>query len=245
MSDPLVYIPKTGPNAPRYKTAPQKKRKKSKGLQTFLDLIVVLLVAGATYAMFKLTNVKPENQEINNPTVAQTSEPSEEPEAEPEAEFNLQPVLSSWLSEVGASVPQAGIVVFDLDNSAILAQVNAEAPFSVSPSSEWFAQGGVTTPLAVLDALASYLDQPEYFTGAASEGLSKSLSTNVIPSERLNLAHNGAYYTIYNTVVVLRFKDYNRRFAVVALSKDTSTAEDFARRGAMLEEAILAYLEIE
>ena len=45
----------------------KKKHKRSRVAQVLLDVLTLILVAGATYAIFKLTAVAPENQEQNNP----------------------------------------------------------------------------------------------------------------------------------------------------------------------------------
>ena len=57
--------------------------------------------------------------------------------------------------------------------------------------------------------------------------------------------HNGAYWTIYNDVAILEFPEYNRHFAVAVMTENLSSTERIIALGDALEEAILAYLELE
>ena len=59
----------------------KKKHKRSRVVQILLDVLTLVLVAGATYAIFRLTSVAPENQESNNPEVM-NKVPTEEEEEE-------------------------------------------------------------------------------------------------------------------------------------------------------------------
>ncbi|MBQ7802542.1 serine hydrolase [Candidatus Saccharibacteria bacterium] len=134
MSGPLVYVPKKGPNASRFQTPKERKKqhKKSKTFQTILDIVVIILVAGATYAMFKLTNVKPENQEVNNPSVV-SSVSDEEPEAPAETKtgINLQPVIDSWLS-LSMQGAEFGVTIIDLEDGEVVGSVNIDRKFSTA-----------------------------------------------------------------------------------------------------------------
>ena len=47
----------------------EKPRKHSKIRDILVDALVMILVAIATFAFLRLTIIKPENQEINNPSV--------------------------------------------------------------------------------------------------------------------------------------------------------------------------------
>ena len=54
------------------------KRKHSRIGEILFDTLVMILVAAATYAFFRVTLVRPENQEVNNPSVMNKLPTSEE-----------------------------------------------------------------------------------------------------------------------------------------------------------------------
>ncbi|MBR5389124.1 hypothetical protein IK146_01005 [Candidatus Saccharibacteria bacterium] len=54
------------------------KRKHSRAGEILFDTLVMILVAAATYAFFRVTLVSPENQEVNNPSVMNKLPASEE-----------------------------------------------------------------------------------------------------------------------------------------------------------------------
>lgn len=116
-NDPLVYVPKKGPNAT--KTAKQKKKGK---MPLVLDILSIILVAGATYAIFRLTAVKPENREENNPAVV-SDLPSDEDDLEKPDELDLSNVVREWASHYTFG-PDAGIKIYDLDKQRIVAELN-------------------------------------------------------------------------------------------------------------------------
>ncbi|MBQ6130202.1 serine hydrolase [Candidatus Saccharibacteria bacterium] len=122
---PLVYTPKKGPNATK-----KNGEKKKRGLTLALDALVVLLVAGATFAMFKLTNVKPENTEKNNPTVV-TAPVEEEDDEEETREITLQSVINSWFSSFSRET-EKGIVIYDLENERVVGNLDENEQFDTA-----------------------------------------------------------------------------------------------------------------
>lgn len=335
---PLVYVPKTGPNAERFRTAKQRtgRKKKNKKLQTFLDVMVVLLVAGATYAMFKLTNVAPENQEVNNPSVVADEPTDEEPEEE-EYKIDLQPVVDAWLSESLSGV-DVGLQIVDLDYNRVIASVQPEKSFQTASEyklwvvyegyrrveiGEWDANeavyGGYTveqcldraireshsgcaetlwskigrdnleyiikntyglenSTAAGLSSTAadmaemmryyythkdlsaetwakiqdSMLNQPNsdpanLCGGSCNwrQGLPKGFTRGTKVYNKVGWAWNGAYWLVYDDVAILEFPDYNRHFAIAVMTAGLSSADYIATLGNEIEEALLAYLELE
>ncbi|MBQ6320725.1 serine hydrolase [Candidatus Saccharibacteria bacterium] len=337
---PLVYVPKTGPNAERFRTPKQRaaRRKKNKKLQTFLDIVVVLLVAGATYAMFKLTNVAPENQEINNPSVVADKPKEEEDAEEPaEAKIDLSPVLSSWMGTLSGGV-DAGIKIVDLDNEIEIGEINANKQFATASeyklfvvyegwrrveTKEWDAgetvYGGYnieecldraireshsgcaealwgkigrddleyiiknvyglenssakdlsSTPSDMVEMMRYYyvhkdlsaetwkkiqdsmLNQPasdpaDLCGGSCNwrQGLPAGFTRGTNVYNKVGWDHNGAHWTIYNDVAILEFPKQNRHFAMAVMTQNFSTTERIVALGDAVEEAILAYLELE
>lgn len=120
---PLIYAPKKGPNAVKK----EKKRKAKASL--ILDVLVVLLVAGATFAMFKLTSVKPENTEKNNPEVV--AENVEDDEDDTPKEMTLQPVINSWYSTFSRET-EKGIMIYDLDNEKVIGALDEDKEFDMA-----------------------------------------------------------------------------------------------------------------
>lgn len=340
---PLVFVPKSGPNAERFQTKKQKAKraKKNKKVQTLLDVIVVVLVAGATYAMFKLTNVAPENQEINNPSVvtAETLNEKDSDESEPEGaeepKIDLQPVLNSWLGTLSGGM-QVGVTILDLDEDGVIGTINGDEQFQTASAyklfvvyegwrrveiGEWSASetlpsgytieecldlairqshsvcaetlwskigrneleyiiansyglenssasGFVSTPNDMVEMMRYYyvhkdlsdatwakvqdslLNQPASGDGCDGpcdwrQGLPKGFTRGTKVYNKVGWDYNGAYWTIYNDVAILEFPEQNRHFAVAVMTSSLSSIERLVALGDALEEAILAYLELE
>lgn len=335
-SGPLVYVPKKGPNAARYQTAKQakEKKKKNKALQTFLDVVVILLVAGATYAMFKLTNVKPENQEVNNPSVVAQTPEKEEDRPEPEVTkevIDLQPVLDSWATMFTRSV-DVGVVIIDLDEDKVVGKLNPDEVFLTASlyklfpvyegyrrveNGEWSfsdaSYGGYTVgeclDLAIRQSHSGCAENLVAKIGAANlnsivqsyYGLENTNATELVSTAadiaemmRIYYNHkdlsdesyakildsmlnqgsdpdgndyrgglpkgftrgtkvynkvgwdwNGAYWVVYDDASILEFPTANRHFAIAVMSTKFPSKDNITKLGDMLEEAILAYLEVE
>lgn len=342
-SGPLIFVPKTGPNAEKFRTPKQRaaRRKKNKKLQTLLDIVVVLLVAGATYAMFKLTNVAPENQEINNPSVvANEPEEPEEPEEEPEKDryqINLQPVVNTWLSE-SLSGAKVGLEIIDLDNDRVVGSVEPEETFQTASTyklwvvyegwrrveiGDWDADEAIYGGYTVEDCLDraireshsgcaetlwtkigrneleyiientygledssaaglsstaadmaemmkyyfihkdlssetwakiqdSMLNQPNsdpanLCGGSCNwrQGLPKGFTRGTKVYNKVGWEWNGAYWVVYDDVAILEFPEHNRHFAIAVMTSGLSSAERLATLGDMLEEALIAFLDLE
>ena len=124
-SGPLIYTPKKGPNASR-----PMKQKKGK-LPLVLDILVVLLVAGATFAMFKLTNVKPENQEKNNPEVVSAKSLDDSGDEDEEAKIDLNPIITNWLGTFSRDVKKS-VMVYDLDKDEVVGNFEENTEFETA-----------------------------------------------------------------------------------------------------------------
>ncbi|MBR3319835.1 hypothetical protein IKG20_00830 [Candidatus Saccharibacteria bacterium] len=72
-------------------------RKQSRVVQILIDILTLVLVAGATYAFFRLTLIRPENQEVNNPEVVNKAPAIEDEETEEDEEEKVE-----TLNEEGA-----------------------------------------------------------------------------------------------------------------------------------------------
>ena len=116
------------------------RRKRSGALKAALDAVVLMLVAGATYGVFKLTMVRPENRESNNPkVVAKTlTEADEDEEAE---ERWLDRTLTSWLGTFSRDFT-ASVEVYDLDNDVVVGELGADEAFEGHFASELGAKVG-------------------------------------------------------------------------------------------------------
>lgn len=110
----------------------EKKHKRSKTLQLILDVLTLVLVAGATYAIFRLTSVKPENQEKNNPEVINKVTIDEDEEEDP---MWLNRTLSSWTGTYSSDF-SASVEVYDLDKDAVVGELAPEAVFTGQAQSE-------------------------------------------------------------------------------------------------------------
>ena len=88
-----------------------------------------MLVAGATYAVLKVTNVKPENQEKNNPEVVADKIIEEEPEKE-EVEVDLQPVLNSWASTFSHNA--RGVAIIDLESGKVVGELDSGGKYATA-----------------------------------------------------------------------------------------------------------------
>ena len=104
----------------------KKKHKRSRVVQILLDVLTLVLVAGATYAIFRLTSVAPENQESNNPEVM-NKVPTEEEEEE-NKEW-LARTIGGWLETFSRDF-RVGVEVYDLDNDLVIGQAYADEPFT-------------------------------------------------------------------------------------------------------------------
>jgi len=340
-NDPLIYVPKTGPNAARFRTPKQraKQKKKNKAFQTFLDVVVVLLVAGATYAMFKLTNVAPENQEINNPSVISTDNLDEVEDAvpaEPAYSLDLQPVIDTWMATLSGG--EAGVQIVDLDYERVVGSANANETFATESDYKLFvvyegwrrvetgdwsateaAYGGYNTEECLDRAIREshsgcaetlwgkigrdnleYIIQNNYglenssaagLTSTPSDmarmmqiyyahkdlsqetwkkiadsmlnqpisdpaglcggscdwrgGLPKGFTRGTNVYNKVGWRHNGAYWVSYNDVAILEYPEYNRHFAIAVMTRGLASTERIITLGDMIEEATLAYLEME
>lgn len=114
MSQPVIYNK-------------QKKKGERNTLKTVLDVFIIIMVAIVTFIVFKMTTVKTENQERNNPEVV--SETATE-DKEEEEKIDLAPVISSWMNYTMTDTKQA-VVVYDLDNDRVLGELNADQVFQM------------------------------------------------------------------------------------------------------------------
>lgn len=121
---PLIYTPKKGPNAIR--------NRRKKKISPFLEFFVILLIAGTTFVVFRITHVKPENTELHNPDVVVTEiEDKISDKDKIEDELSLQSVINSWYSSVSRETDK-GVLVYDLDNDKIVGSVDEDKSFETA-----------------------------------------------------------------------------------------------------------------
>ena len=143
----------------------KKKHKRSRVVQIILDALTLILVAGATYAIFWLTTVKPENQEANDPTVV-NKVTIDQPEEEEDDPMWLNRTVSGWLEAVSRDF-RVGVSVYDLDNKTSIGEAYADEVFTGQADSEMaarfgvgFATSGQTTAKEMVEILKMVYEHP-------------------------------------------------------------------------------------
>ncbi|MBR3204770.1 serine hydrolase [Candidatus Saccharibacteria bacterium] len=121
---PVVYLPKKGPNSVAGKS------KKKRGVFNYIfDAIILILVAVVTVVIFKLTSVKTENQEVNNPDVISDVEKIDK-EEDNGNQYNLQSVLRSWRT-FGMNDFRQAVYIIDLDRNEVIGELDAQSKYSM------------------------------------------------------------------------------------------------------------------
>ena len=212
----------------------KKKHKRSRAVQLLLDALTLVLVAGATYAVFRLTSVAPENQESNNPEVVNKVPTEEEGE---ENKAWLTRTIGGWLETFSRDF-RAGVEVYDLDNGLVVGEAYADEAFTGHPVSELgtkfgvgHAVGGLTSARELTEVVkaafkhegmseedwqaykATLLEQPEVNSEDRCQGYCKV--RNGLPagftSEKVKVYNenymnsNGSYYEAYRDVALVEF----------------------------------------
>ena len=211
----------------------KKKHKHSRVVQILLDVLTLVLVAGATYAIFRLTSVAPENQESNNPEVV-NKVPTEEEEEE-NKEW-LARTIGGWLETFSRDF-RVGVEVYDLDNDLAIGQAYADEPFTGHIVSEIGAKFGLGQTTAgaysareLTEALkaafkhagmseedwqaykATLLAQPEVYSAdrcqgycKVRDGLPAGFSDKVKVYNENYMNSNGSYYETYRDAALVEF----------------------------------------
>lgn len=311
----------------------QQSKKKKGTLSIILDVLIVLLVAAATLAMFKLTAVKPENQEDN--IIARETDEEEEDEEDKYAEIDLNPVIRTWYDTRGGAT--AGIEIYDLDNEKIVGTLNEHDAFGTASEYKLFvvydgyrrvergewgendaSYGGKTvgecldltiresnsgcaenlwerigrdnleniirtdyglagssatnltsTASDMVEMMKIYYEHKELSDGTWKkiqdsmlnqppsmglcgdekcdwrQGLPSGFIENTKVYDKVGWNYNGAFWDVYDDVAILEFPDYDRHFAIAVMTSGFASPDKLAELGGMLEEAILAYIELE
>ena len=214
----------------------EKKHALSKTVQLILDVLTLVLVAGATYAIFRLTSVKPENQEKNNPEVISKVTIDEEEEEDP---MWLNRTLSSWTGTYSSDF-SASVEVYDLDKAAVVCELSPEAVFTGYTASEMaadFNMNFVTTEQTsaremteILKAVfkhegmseadwttykAKWLAQTEIFSDERCQGYCKVrdglpagfTSENVKVYNENYMDSNGSFFEVYRDMAIVEFNN--------------------------------------
>ena len=100
------------------------KKEKKSWIRTALDVLIIVCVAVLTFAVFKLTSVKSENQEKNNPDVVEGNNDDDEDDGK----INLNPVIGAWMSSTMKDTKQA-VAIYDLDNDKMVGELNINETF--------------------------------------------------------------------------------------------------------------------
>lgn len=253
----------------------EKKHKRSKVVQVVLDILTLVLVAGATYAIFRLTAVKPENRENNNPEVI-SKVPTDEDEEDP---MWLNRTLSSWAGTFSRDFA-VGVEVYDLNNDAVVGELTPERQFDGQVASALandfqvaFATGGQTSARELTEVLkvafkhvgmseedwASYkeklLNQEQIFSKERCRGYCEV--RNGLPvgfkDEKVKVYNenymdtNGSFYEVYRDAAIVEFDLGNkvRSFAVALVARGFSYQDNFQKLGEMLEKAMLTHFDNE
>lgn len=107
----------------------KKSSKSSRAVQILLDMLTLVLVAGATYAIFRLTSVAPENQESNNPEVTNKTFVENDENEKDKNEMWLARTIGGWLETFSRDF-RVGVEVYDLDNDWSVGEAYADELFS-------------------------------------------------------------------------------------------------------------------
>lgn len=213
----------------------EKKHKRSKAVQLTLDILTMLFTAGAVYAIFRLTNVKPENRESNNPEVVNKVQIDEEDEEEDPMWLNR--TISSWVGTFSRDF-SASVEIYDLDKETSVGELSPEAVFNGHAASEIganfnvnFATAGQTSAREMVEIMkiafkhsgmsdedwVSYkttlLQQPEIYSEERCHGYCKV--RDGLPagftSERVKVYNenymdtNGSFFEVYRDVAIVEF----------------------------------------
>lgn len=212
----------------------EKKHKRSKAMQLVLDVLTLVLVAGATYAIFRLTAVKPENQEKNNPEVI-SKVPSEDDE--PEEQLWLNRTLGGWLGTFSRDF-SASVQVFDFDKNEVVGEIDPDRVYTGHVASDLaakfgrsFATAGQTSAAELVDILkvafkhdgmsdeewATYknelLAQAEIYSEErchgyckVRDGLPKGFTSENVKVYNENFMDtNGSFFEVYRDAAIVEF----------------------------------------
>ena len=213
----------------------EKKHKRSKTVQLLLDVLTLVLVAGATYAIFRLTSVKPENRESNNPEVVSKVQIDEDEEEDPKW---LNRTLNSWVGSFSSDF-SASVEVYDLDKDEVVGEFAPDNVYTGHAASEMaadfntgFAVAGQTSPRELTEILKTvfkhagmsdedwaaykekWLAQPEIYSEDRCDGYCKVrdglpagfTSENVKVYNENFMDTNRSYFEIYRDAAIVEFK---------------------------------------
>ena len=217
----------------------KKKHERSRIVQILLDVLTLILVAGATYAIFKLTAVRPENQEANNPSVvAKTPTVEEEEEENPEW---LTRTTVQWLTSYPRSF-RGGVAVYDFDFETLIASLNLDLVFTRQAQSELGTRFGInfqtaeeTTAEEMLEIMKAVyrhagmseeeyaalkeemLAQPDIYSEERCQGYCKTrdglpagFKAGMVYNENYSRS-NGSFFLTYRDAAIVEFKTSDGR----------------------------------
>ncbi|MBQ1528529.1 hypothetical protein IIZ77_02700 [Candidatus Saccharibacteria bacterium] len=253
----------------------EKKHKRSKVMQLILDVLTLVLVAGATYAIFRLTSVKPENQEKNNPEVMNKVTVDEEDE-DP---MWLNRTVNSWIGSFSSDF-SASVEVYDLDKDAVVGEFMPESVYTGHAASELaadfnmgFATAGQTSARELTEILKAvfrhagmsdedwatymgrWLAQTEIYSAERCDGYCKVrdglpagfTSENMKVYNENFMDTNRSYFEVYRDAAIVEFKagEKTRSFAVALVAKTFPQQTEFKNLGTALEKVISAHIKNE
>ena len=251
-----------------------KKHKRSKTVQILLDALTLLLVAGATYAIFRLTAVKTDD-EVSETAVVSKVPTDEEDEEDPAW---AKKTILQWFTNYPRNF-RAGVVLYDLDNDLAIGEVAADDAFTGQAASDLaarfglgFATDGQTSAREMSEIMKAVykhdgMDETSYAT--LKEGM--LAQTDVYSEERCQgycrtrygipagfevatvynenyMRSNGSFFLAYRDAAILEFKTSDgrtRNFVLVLLAENFSDQAEFAKLGKALETAIIEHFDNE
>lgn len=240
-----------------------KERKHGRVFNAFIDILVMLLVAGATFALFRLTIIRPENREKNNPDVV-----NKVPTDDEESKW-LQQTLNMWSANL-PSESRVGVVVYDLDNDSTLGEINSNDVFTEQADSDLalkfsrqFSTAGQTTAselMEIIKAVYAHVGMtnedfenlktglstlPE---GVKASGLRAGFTNCKIYNEKFLNIDEEKNTIAYRDMALLEFLTNDgreRKYAVVALGEGFADQSDFLKLGTEIEEEIIDHFDKE
>lgn len=236
------------------------KRRFGKFFEILFDILVMAAVAGATYALFRFTIVKPENQEQNNPEVI-NKVPTDE------GSKWLQQTINLWLANLPENA-HTGVVVYDLDNNLVLGEINGDDTFTGQADSKLglqfdkhFATANQTTAREMTEIMKTFflhegMDEDNYValkesilvSGDEKRGVSAGFETGVTYNETYEQSSDDGELLAYRDSTIAEFKAQDgrsRNFVVSVIAEQFSNQEEFRKLGKAIEDSIITHFEKE
>lgn len=251
-----------------------RKHKRSRAAQILLDGMTLLLVAGATYAIFILTAPKT-NKTVTKPVSSSQIDANQDDEEDPEW---LTKTVTQWITLYPRNF-RAGVVVFDLDNETLVADVGGELVFTEQEASDLgakfgksFQTPGQTTAKEMLEILKTTY-RHEGMSDADYENLKTEMlaQTDIYSEERCQgycrtryglpagftvatvynenyMRSNGSFFLAYRDAAILEFSTSDgrtRNFAMALLAENFASQSEFTKLAKAVEEVIVEHFDNE